>query len=364
MRLNDMLLLQVEVTDTGIGISENDLYKLFTSFSQVDNSTTKSFGGTGLGLAISKKLCELMGGTIGVYSTFGLGSTFWFSFETNAAKESDLSKRSDDDLFTSVNFPVKNPKILLVDDNQVNRQVSGAILKKAGCIVDNAVDGFEAVEKVKNNFYHLILMDIQMPQMDGVTATRLIKAMNLPKPPPIIAMTAYSMQEDKAKYLNSGLDDYIAKPIKGNLLLQKVQSWLKIEDNEGNNDILKKDFSNDITINQENILTIDVDIINQLKKFGGAEMVKDILDDFEAETLLYIQSFSFLLKKKNYTEILSKLHTLKGNAGTLGINKVAAIAANIETKLKNKDLGSLKTELNTLYEAFDEFQKLNLTTKF
>ncbi|MDQ3395805.1 MAG: PAS domain S-box protein, partial [Bacteroidota bacterium] len=178
--LENKSIIQVEVTDTGIGIAENDLKKLFTSFSQVDNSSTKSYGGTGLGLAISKELCELMGGEIGVFSTVGLGSTFWFNFEASAAKESEIKILPDNNIYASFVFPIENPKILLVDDNQVNRQVSGAILKKAGCIVDVAVDGYQAVEKVKTNTYHVILMDIQMPKMDGVTATRIIKKMNLP----------------------------------------------------------------------------------------------------------------------------------------------------------------------------------------
>lgn len=359
-RMKDQILVQIEVTDTGIGISDNDLNKLFASFSQVDNSTTKSYGGTGLGLAISKELCELMGGNIGVYSSLGLGSTFWFNFKTKAANDNEIKMIPDDDLLSSINFSTESPKILLVDDNQVNRQVSGAILKKAGCLIDFAENGYQAVEKVKENFYHLILMDIQMPHMDGVTATRLIKGMNLPKQPPIIAMTAYSMKEDKAKYINSGLDDYIAKPIKGNILLQKIKGWLHKDKNEVKP---AEEFPADIPNDKEEILTIDEEVIKQLEKFGGPEMVKDTFREFEVESLSYIKSFPTLIEHENYTEILSKLHTLKGNAGTLGINKIAAIASKIETKIKQGDLDSIKKEFDNLNSAFQEFQNIYLTTK-
>jgi PAS domain S-box-containing protein len=361
LRNDDRLLLQAEVVDTGIGIAENDLDKLFTSFSQVDNSSTKSYGGTGLGLAISRELCKLMGGEIGVHSVVGQGSTFWFTFATTAANEDEAISMPDDELFTNITFSIENPEILLVDDNQVNRQVSGAILQKAGCIVDIAENGYQAVEKVKENTYHLILMDIQMPGMDGVTATKLIKEMDLLVHPPVIAMTAYSMKDDKEKYINAGLDDYIAKPIKGNILLQKVQQWLAYEIDGKNEPMHEINLSENSEL--EDIRSVDEEIIKQLKKFGGEAMVRDTFREFEQESLAYMNSFASLLDNKDYKEILSKLHTLKGNAGTLGINRVAAIAKRIEHKIKQEEFDSIEAAFNDLWTAFNEFQTIYSTLK-
>lgn len=352
-------LLQVEVKDTGIGISEKDLDKLFTNFSQIDGSSTKTYGGTGLGLAISKKLCELMGGNIGVFSTPGEGSTFWFTFETTGVSDNELFEEVyENELNINITFNVKNPRILLVDDNLINRQVSGAILEKAGCIIDIATDGIQAVEKAKNFEYDLILMDIQMPKMDGITATKLIKELDLPVFPPIIAMTAYSMKEDKEKFIRAGLDDYIPKPIKGNILLQKIKTWLEKSTGtttlNGFGEIEETNVSSTNGDNQNP--PIDREIVEQLKKYGGSEMVVETFKEFENESLGYFKSFSRALKNKDYNDILSKLHTLKGNAGTLGIHKIASLSAEIEKKLKNGYYKSLEKDFDFLIVAFKEFQ--------
>ncbi|CAN5258086.1 hypothetical protein BH23BAC1_BH23BAC1_18480 [soil metagenome] len=355
--IDEKYQLKVEVSDTGIGISESDQKKLFSSFSQVDNSSTKSYGGTGLGLAISKELCQLMGGDIGVTSRSGKGSTFWFTFIAEALPGFfEEIKPSDTDLDLKKDFALNNPKILLVDDNHVNRQVSGAILEKAGCEVDLAVDGIQAVEKVKENKYDLIIMDIQMPKMDGVTATRLIKKMKLNFQPPVLAMTAYSMKDDEQKFIDAGLDDYIAKPVRGNILLKKVQHWLHkstdknlLVDEQSIPD--PEDNSNEEVVNQE--------VIAQLKKYGDDEMIKQIFRDFEKESISYFNSFDHSLKSKDFNDFLSKLHTLKGNAGTLGINKVALLAAGLEVKIKSKNFHDLDIDLEKLKIAFEEFQNYN-----
>ena len=147
----DKTIIKVVVSDSGIGISQNNVKKLFSSFSQIEDSSTKTFGGTGLGLSISKELCKLMGGDIGVYSALGLGSSFWFTFEAEATNEEII----DDDELMKKDVKISNffneiiPKVLLVDDNMVNRQVAGEILKKSGCKVDVAVNGgFSCAEKV------------------------------------------------------------------------------------------------------------------------------------------------------------------------------------------------------------------------
>ncbi len=342
--------IKVVVSDSGIGISQDNIKKLFNSFSQVEDSSTKSFGGTGLGLAISKELCKLMGGDIGVYSAIGLGSSFWFTFE---AEDTDLEIIDEDQLFSKDTvitnyFKTMVPRILLVDDNMVNRQVAGEILKKSGCSVDVAVNGQDSINKAKKNDYDIIFMDIQMPDMDGVTATKKIKALGKKNLAPIVAMTAYSMKEDKERFIKSGLDDYISKPIKASELLNKIRQLLNIE-SPVNVEVEEKQ-EEDVIINQE--------IVNQLVKYGGEEMVMNVFSDFEKESQEQIDSCILSAKDGNYENILINLHTLKGNAGTLGIDKVSKLTIDIEARLKKekKIYKSLDKELDELKERFEEFK--------
>lgn len=342
-------LIKVDVKDSGIGITKDNLQHLFSSFNQIDNSSTKVYGGTGLGLAISKELCHMMNGEIGVHSTIGLGSTFWFTFEAEETDKLDIAPESlqDENARVKDYFHLQQPNVLIVDDNAVNRQVASEILKKAGCKVSLAGSGREAIEIVSQTNFDIIFMDIQMPDMDGVTATKEIK--KIPKKtPPIVAMTAYSMKEDKDRFLNQGLDDYISKPIKANALLNKVKDLMNTEkingDENGQNNV-----SAEKVINQE--------VINQLKQFGGEEMVKSVLEDFEVESEAQIESFNTSLKNKDYKNILSKLHTLKGNAGTLGIDRVAKLSASIEAKLKKGSYDTLGDDLMELRLTFVEFRE-------
>ncbi len=342
-------LVKFDVSDSGIGISQENLDQLFRSFNQVDNSTSKAFSGTGLGLAISKELCKLLGGEIGVYSTPGLGSTFWFTIDAPPAsgKEMDDYVDQEEEIVIKNFFKNKKPYILLVDDNLVNRQVASEILKKSGCEVDMAVNGFESIARAKENNYDLILMDIQMPEMDGLEATREIKKLGLPSIPPIVAMTAYSMKEDKQKFISEGMDDYIAKPLRANELILKVQSWVNFEPLT----LQKKEPAYQ---NKQKI--VNEEVIDQLMKYGGGDMIIKVFDDFEIETieLLNISASSF--KTKNYENIRSQLHTLKGNAGTLGIEKVAKYAENIEANLKKSNFETLEQDLKFLKLTFAEFQ--------
>ncbi|MCG8309469.1 MAG: PAS domain S-box protein [Cytophagales bacterium] len=344
-------IIKVVVSDSGIGISQENVKKLFTSFSQIEDSSTKTFGGTGLGLSISKQLCKLMGGDIGVFSALGLGSSFWFTFEADETDEDVIDEEEllKKDVMINNFFNEKNPRILLVDDNMVNRQVAGEILKKSGCEVDVAVNGQDSINKAQKKNYDVIFMDIQMPDMDGVTATKKIKALGIKNLAPIVAMTAYSMKEDKERFIKSGLDDYISKPIKANELLNKIRSLLNIE--KGSKEL---EFS--VVEEQESI--INAEIVEQLVKYGGEEMVMNVFSDFEHETAEQIDSCILSLNDGNYENILINLHTLKGNAGTLGIEKVSSLTRTIEAKLKVEKhiYDGLADELNDLKQNFEEFK--------
>jgi PAS domain S-box-containing protein len=371
-------LYKVEVHDTGIGISPNDLNKLFNSFSQIDTSSTKSFGGTGLGLAISKELCKLMNGEIGVESTLGKGSVFWFTFEANKVsnkQKPEIQPAPGADLALDNFYFVQNPpSILIVDDNQINRQVAGEILKKFGCRVSLADSGEKAIDIVQKKNFDIIFMDIQMPEMDGVTATRKIKSLNKPSLGPIIAMTAYSMREDQQKFVNAGLDDYIAKPITANSLINKIKDWYFPENQKNTFNKETKTKANDVSVVSKNTskknqkeaqetlninqtkYVINLDVIGQLKKYGGQEMVVQVLEEFKEEAKEQLNQCFIHLPSQNIKELLSVLHTLKGNAGTLGIERVAQMAAEIEAKLKADKLTDLNNDLNLLRDKLQEFE--------
>lgn len=206
-------VIRFEVEDTGIGISPENQKKLFKSFSQADASTTRNFGGTGLGLAISKKLVLMMNGDIGVESTEGQGSVFWFTVSLDKAVSEPLIKE-----VIPGEHKARPLKILLAEDNVINQKVSIINIRKLGHQVQLAVNGHEAVEMFSRDSFDLILMDVHMPGMDGIQATHEIRKIEAERkadhPIPVIAMTATIYEEDLRSFSNGGMNDYLGKPFK------------------------------------------------------------------------------------------------------------------------------------------------------
>ena len=207
------------IKDTGIGIPENRMSQLFRSFSQVDASTTRKYGGTGLGLAISKRLAELMGGKIWFESEVGEGSIFHFTIVEEASTNKQVVSRIEDQQSTiSPCYGLPRPmRILLAEDNEVNQMVALKMLEKIGYQADVAANGQEVLQALERQDYDLILMDVQMPEMDGLETSKKIRK-QWPNGPKIIAMTAYALEGDRERCLEAGMDDYIAKPVKMNEL--------------------------------------------------------------------------------------------------------------------------------------------------
>ena len=348
--------IKVEVQDSGIGISATDKQILFTSFTQLDNSSRKSFGGTGLGLAISKQLCALMNGEVGVESTLGEGSTFWFTFETTETSMAVVSSE-----MPMEELPIENvfadihPEILLVDDNAVNRKVANEILKKSGCKVDLAESGFQAIEKVEarlrdiGRHYDIIFMDIQMPDMDGVETTQQLRKRIPNGLPSIVAMTAYSMKEDRDRFISQGMDDYIAKPIRAQTLIWKVKELMS---NVENRKTSPKEAAYSVAVA---LPVLDREIIDQLNGIGGADLVLSVFEDFVSECNELVPEAVEAYAKGDIKTVKSNLHTLKGSAGTVGVSQVAEIARDAEWRLKSDDTSTLAVALPELEQAYARF---------
>lgn len=222
------VLLRFEVQDTGIGISTDDKKRLFTAFEQADGSMTRKYGGTGLGLAISKRLVYLMAGEIGVESQLGSGSTFWFTTLVDIAPEivTPAPVKSLPSAEERLRTGCANARILLAEDEPINQEVVRELLEDVGLVVDLAEDGNKAVELAKQNRYALILMDMQMPNLNGVDATRLIRSLSGYQSTPILAVTANAFDEDRQVCLTAGMNDHIPKPIDPEQLFETLLKWL------------------------------------------------------------------------------------------------------------------------------------------
>jgi PAS domain S-box-containing protein len=224
------ILIRFDITDTGIGVSEADQKRLFSAFEQADGSMTRRYGGTGLGLAISKKLAELMGGDIGVSSRIGAGSTFWFTIRVGKENCSSIGELPTSNAALAeqrllARFAGK--QILLAEDEPINQEVTKALLEDVGMVVDVADNGLSVLQKLEGNTFDLILMDMQMPVMDGVETTRQLRSLPTLSGMPIIALTANVFAEDQELCREAGMSDFLAKPVTPDALYAMIFKWFE-----------------------------------------------------------------------------------------------------------------------------------------
>lgn len=328
-RNNGELKLLFEVSDTGPGISEEKQKLIFESFTQL-NDRKSAQDGVGLGLSISKELIKLLNGSIGVNSKIGQGSTFWFTLPC------EETEKSHDPVLKDVMTSAKavQSRVLVVDDNRINLEVAAHIVENVGFEVIKADSGNAAMKLLLDNIFDLILLDIQMPEIDGVELLSWIKD-NIANPPPVVALTAYNSVGERDKYMAYGFNDFVGKPINPEELSEIASKWVQNTDK-----------------------VIDFQVLEKLKQYGGKNMVDDALKEFSAFTEKQIDECFVLLSTNNHTKILEHLHSIKGNAGTLGINRVAKSARDTENLLKKGYSIRLDEDLKSLLYFFNEFKAL------
>ena len=341
------------IKDTGNGMTEQEVGKLFKPFTQADSSTTRKFGGTGLGLAICKSIVEMMDGEINVVSEKEIGTTFTFNTTFNKAEDTEVSLLADyanlggkriltiDDHainrdIEKVNLQEVNLngklKILLVEDTKINRMLFIKLLKMKGLSCDVAINGEEAVRAYMDSSYDIIFMDCQMPVMDGYEASRQIReAEGNRKHTVIIAMTAYVMKGDLEKCLEAGMDAYLSKPINFDQVVMMLQRYGKALTSENNE------------IGDKNCLS---EAMVALMEESGLdkETCEELLGEFYIHAENLIKKIRVQIVYNNFQEVGILLHQLKGTAGNVRVKKIAEYAKEAEEAMRTADsemLGSL-----------------------
>ena len=378
---DDRVTVRFSVTDTGIGIPPDRVGRLFQSFAQVDSSTTRKYGGTGLGLAICKRLCELMGGQIGVESAPGEGSTFWCTVvldRPTAAARPDAEVPASAGAGATPAAQLRpgtrtTGRILLAEDNEINQEVAVEILASAGYECDVVADGRQAVEAVRQHRYDLVLMDCHMPEMDGFEATQLIRltesqgllAAGSPSPLPIIAITANAMKGDRERCLEVGMTDYLSKPFQPQRVIAAVEAHLAPAADWPHAVLTSVDHGSGRhgPDGQGAAAAFDFPMLLQ-RCMGNREFAGKILAKFQGRVGAELDQIEGTLASGNALQAKLLAHRLKSAAANVSAQALAAAAERLEAAAAIPDLDAANgclAELRSEWLRFQESLPLDLT---
>ena len=362
--------VHLSVEDSGVGIAPAAQEKIFEHFAQADGSTTRQFGATGLGLAICKRLVELMEGSIGVESTPGMGAKFWVDLTLPKAKVPSPAPTRQLDITTVAangNEAKFCCRVLLAEDNPVNQQVAAAMLSSLGLQVDIANNGQEAVTKAYGQAYDIILMDCQMPVMDGYQATAEIREQETAgsRRSPIVALTANAMEGDRTQCLAAGMDDYLAKPYSMNQLRQVLSRWLEPEthaNSAATPAVVTLESAPEIV---EKPAAIDSRVLDQLRKLdpsGGLGFAHRILRIYLDTSGDGVRELGRAIAEGDADSLRRAAHTLKSSTANVGATTLSDLFKQLEAQGRAADLDGAPALLDAVRReygrALDEIHAL------
>lgn len=385
---DDVVTIRISFTDTGIGIAKEQQDLLFSPFNQLNSSTTRKYGGTGLGLAISKQLAELMGGVVGLTSDEGEGATFWFtavfhkqyskqihSTETtdisgtkvvgvddNATNLLDLTGERMTATLESVNelittYPSRQDfRILLAEDNATNQLVASKLIEKLGYRIDIVENGKEAITALRDKSYDLVLMDCQMPELDGYEATRQIRSCRsgvLNPDIPIVAMTAYAMPGDRQKCIESGMNDYLSKPLQPVVLEEMMNRWTQCIIREPDTHIV---VGSDMCDNDNVCLVFDKQDF-MARVMGDDELAREVISGFVSDMPDQLTKLASSLTAYNMREVEHLAHVIRGASANMSAIELTQTALAMEQAAKHGDNEIASSLFPILQQGFTMLQE-------